>query len=41
MQDADKSATAGGGHTARSDGRDLRIGIVQARFNAAITDACE
>jgi 6,7-dimethyl-8-ribityllumazine synthase len=32
MQDADK------GEAARMDGRDLRIGIVQARFNAAITD---
>ena len=39
MQDADKGATASGGYTARTDGRDLRIGIVQARFNAAITDA--
>ena len=26
------------GEAARLDGRDLRIGIVQARFNAAITD---
>ncbi|MBX3605303.1 MAG: 6,7-dimethyl-8-ribityllumazine synthase [Piscinibacter sp.] len=32
MQDADK----GGGD--ELDGQDLRIGIVQARFNAAITD---
>jgi 6,7-dimethyl-8-ribityllumazine synthase len=32
MQDANK------GETAQLDGRDLRIGIVQARFNAAITD---
>ena len=32
MQDADK------GQAANIDGRDLRIGIVQARFNAAITD---
>ena len=32
MQDADK------GQTANLDGRDLRIAIVQARFNAAITD---
>ena len=39
MQDADKSATTGAGFTAPIDGRDLRIGIVQARFNAAITDA--
>ena len=33
MQDADK------GQAANLDGRDLRIAIVQARFNAAITDA--
>jgi 6,7-dimethyl-8-ribityllumazine synthase len=39
MQDADKSATTGAGLIAQIDGRDLRIGIVQARFNAAITDA--
>jgi 6,7-dimethyl-8-ribityllumazine synthase len=32
MQDADK------GIAQRLDGRDLRIGIVQARFNAALTD---
>jgi 6,7-dimethyl-8-ribityllumazine synthase len=32
MQDADK------GRTLHLDGTDLRIGIVQARFNAAITD---
>ena len=32
MQAADK------GKEVRIDGRDLRIGIVQARFNAAITD---
>ena len=32
MQDADK------GQSERLDGRDLRIGIVQARFNAQITD---
>ena len=38
MQDADKSRTASGGLQAETDGRDLRIGIVQARFNAAITD---
>ena len=31
MQDADK------GDSAELDGRDLRIGIVQARFNAALT----
>ena len=33
MQDADKGA-----HT-ELDGRDLHIGVVQARWNAAITDA--
>ncbi|HEY9067465.1 MAG TPA: 6,7-dimethyl-8-ribityllumazine synthase [Burkholderiaceae bacterium] len=33
MQDADK------GQAANLDGRDLRIAIVQARFNATITDA--
>jgi 6,7-dimethyl-8-ribityllumazine synthase len=38
MQDADKSTSQGGGQQAHVDGRDLRIGIVQARFNAAITD---
>jgi 6,7-dimethyl-8-ribityllumazine synthase len=38
MQDADKSATLAGGTQAAIEGRDLRIGIVQARFNAAITD---
>ena len=38
MQDADKSEATSGGLQARIDGRDLRIGIVQARFNAAITD---
>jgi 6,7-dimethyl-8-ribityllumazine synthase len=32
MQDADK------GPVTEIDGRDLRIGIVQARFNAAMTD---
>ena len=32
MQDADK------GEPTRLDGRDLRVGIVQARWNAAITD---
>ncbi|KNZ32437.1 MAG: 6,7-dimethyl-8-ribityllumazine synthase [Methylibium sp. NZG] len=32
MQDADK------GPTTTLDGRDLRIGIVQARFNAPVTD---
>jgi 6,7-dimethyl-8-ribityllumazine synthase len=39
MQDADKSAHTSGGLIAQIDGRDLRIGVVQARFNAAITDA--
>ena len=39
MRDADRSAAASGGRQAGLDGRDLRIGIVQARFNAAITDA--
>jgi 6,7-dimethyl-8-ribityllumazine synthase len=38
MQDADKSEATSGGTTAQTDGRDLRIGIVQARFNAAVTD---
>ena len=32
MRNADR------GEAARLDGRDLRIGIVQARFNAALTD---
>lgn len=39
MQDADKAGSTAGGQAARIDGRDLRIGIVQARFNAALTDA--
>ena len=39
MQDADKSAHTSGGLIAQIDGRDLRIGIVQARFNTALTDA--
>ena len=38
MQDADQAATRSGGITARIDGRDLRVGVVQARFNTAITD---
>ena len=38
MQDADTGTSQGGGQQAHVDGRDLRIGIVQARFNAAITD---
>ena len=33
MRDADQ------GRPGQTDGRDLRIGIVQARFNAALTDA--
>lgn len=37
MQDADKGA-ARDSITGQIEGRDLRIGIVQARFNAAITD---
>jgi 6,7-dimethyl-8-ribityllumazine synthase len=43
MQHADKGragdTTASGGLIARADGRHLQIAIVQARFNAAITDA--
>ena len=40
---ADKGETgdgvaSGGGLKAKIDGRDLRIGIVQARFNVALTD---
>ena len=38
MQNADKSGTASAGLQAKLDGRHLRIGIVQARFNAALTD---
>ena len=38
MQDADKGEAGSSGFTAQIDGRDLRIGIVQARFNTAITD---
>ena len=38
MQNADKSATASAGLQAKLDGRHLRIGVVQARFNAALTD---
>src|SRR5437762_3051487 len=38
MQDADQRDTTSGGLQAPIDGRDLRIGIVQARFNAALTD---
>jgi len=29
---------SGGGQQAKIDGRDLRVGIVQARFNATLTD---
>ena len=36
MQGADKSSRRG--LAAEPDGRDLRVGIVQARFNAEITD---
>ena len=39
MQEADKSETKSGGQQAQIDGRDLRIGIVQARFNAELTEA--
>ena len=39
MQDADQGTSKSGGQQAHVDGRDLRIGIVQARFNAALTDA--
>ena len=38
MQDADKSATRAGGLQAEDDGHGLRVGIVQARFNSALTD---
>jgi 6,7-dimethyl-8-ribityllumazine synthase len=38
MQDADRTQTTSGGQIAGTDGRDLQIGIVQARFNAALTD---
>ena len=36
MQDADKGSL--GSHDTRMDGSKLRIAIVQARFNAAVTD---
>jgi 6,7-dimethyl-8-ribityllumazine synthase len=36
MQGADTLSRRG--RTAEPDGRDLRVGIVQARFNAALTD---
>jgi len=39
MQDAEQGAAGSGGHHGAIDGRDLRIGIVQARFNTALTDA--
>ena len=38
MQDADQNPSRSGGTQAPLDGTDLRIGIVQARFNTAITD---
>ena len=38
MQDADRSEATSAGLQAKLDGRHLRIGIVQARFNAALTD---
>ena len=38
MQEADKGEARSGGIAAPIDGRDLRIAVVQARFNAAITD---
>ena len=38
MRDADQGGTRSGGLQAPIEGRDLRIGIVQARFNAALTD---
>jgi 6,7-dimethyl-8-ribityllumazine synthase len=38
MQHADQRGSSSGGLQAPIDGRDLRIGIVQARFNAALTD---
>src|SRR5450631_1382542 len=39
MQDAEQGACTSGGYQGAADGRDLRIGIVQARFNTALTDA--
>jgi 6,7-dimethyl-8-ribityllumazine synthase len=39
MQDAERNATHSGGYQGPTNGRDLRIGIVQARFNTALTDA--
>ncbi|HWH83648.1 MAG TPA: 6,7-dimethyl-8-ribityllumazine synthase [Burkholderiaceae bacterium] len=38
MQHADQNDSRSGGTSAALDGADLRIGIVQARFNTAITD---
>jgi len=38
MQGADQNTTAFGHTVAELEGTDLRIGIVQARFNAALTD---
>ena len=39
MQHADQTPTASGALQAPADGHGLRIGIVQARFNAGVTDA--
>ena len=38
MQNAEQGASTAAGTQGQSDGRDLRIGIVQARFNTALTD---
>ncbi|MDP9045354.1 MAG: 6,7-dimethyl-8-ribityllumazine synthase [Pseudomonadota bacterium] len=38
MQDAELTSSRGGGLQAPPDGQGMRIGIVQARFNTAITD---
>jgi 6,7-dimethyl-8-ribityllumazine synthase len=38
MQDADQGGARSGGVTASTDGRELRVGLVQARFNTAVTD---
>lgn len=38
MQDADTGSTAFGHTVAELEGENLRIGIVQARFNTALTD---
>ena len=39
MQDAEQHASTSGGFQGALDGRDLRVGIVQARFNTPLTDA--